>query len=82
VGSHLHRNRDGARVAFSNQRNTMNALSPAQQAYAAALDEIEKAYAAELPNTQRPEQLAILKVRRMSASYVKLIAATRETVRS
>jgi hypothetical protein len=50
----------------------MNALSPAQQAYAVALDEIEKAYAAELPNTQHPEQLAILKIRRMSAALVEL----------
>jgi hypothetical protein len=61
---------------------TTTTLTPAQQTYSAELDAIEAAYAAGLPNTQRPEQLAILKVRRMSASYVKLIAATRETVRS
>lgn len=65
------------------RRPLVNAqLSPAQQAYSAALDRIEAAYTAELPNTQQPEQLAILKVRRMSAAYVKLIAATREEQRS
>jgi hypothetical protein len=61
--------------------NTSNNLSPAQRAYYVELDTIEAAYVAELPNTQRPEQLAILKVRRMSAALVKLKAATRETVR-
>jgi hypothetical protein len=59
----------------------MNTLSPSQQTYAAALDAIVAAYTAELPSTQRPEQLAVLKIRRMSAAYVKLVAATRETVR-
>jgi hypothetical protein len=61
---------------------TTTTPTPAQQTHNAELDAIEAAYAAGLPNTQRPEQLAILKVRRMSASYVKLIAATRETPRS
>jgi hypothetical protein len=53
-------------------------LSPAQQAYEAALDAIEAAYTAELPSTRQPEQLAILKIHRMSAEYAKLIAATCE----
>ena len=49
-------------------------LSPAQLTYSAELDRIEQQYTLELPNARQPEQLAILKVRRMSAALQKLRA--------
>ena len=71
--------RDRAGMVVGVERDAMNTLTPAQQAYRERLDaiEAEKLAALNAPSANA-DQIRITAIRRMSAAYVKLKAAELE----
>jgi hypothetical protein len=75
----LPNHRDRAGMVVGNQRNAVNTLSPAQQAYRERLNTIEaEKFAALNAPGANADQLNIAMLKRMSAALVKLRAAQRE----